>query len=337
MDSQSFHVVPGRVITKILSESHKDVLNIVKETYLLHEHRNTINPDSYFLRFDDKPEARIIALPAAIKGGQALSGIKWIASYPRNIENNLQRASATLILNDYQNGYPIACLEASQISAVRTAASAVVAAGALSKGKKKASKVAFIGAGVIARTILEYFVNDDWLFESLSCYDLSQVDANRFAEFSESLDVNASAENSLEEAVEGASLVIFATTAATPYATSKELFSAGQVILNISLRDICPDIILNATNICDDIEHCMKANTSPHLAEQRVGHRGFVSGTIAQVIAGDISVDYSKPIIFSPFGLGVLDLAVAKLLYEDAVNSDNATLIPDFFADTKRW
>lgn len=337
MDKPNFHVIPGGVISKILSESHKKILKIVNETYLLHESRNTINPDSYFLRFDDKPEARIIALPAAIKGDQALSGIKWIASYPRNIENNLQRASATLILNDYQNGYPLACLEASQISAVRTAASAVVAADALNKGEKRSRKVAFIGAGVIARTILEYFVNDDWKFDSLSCYDLNQVDASRFAAFSEGFDINARAEDSLEDAVKGASLVVFATTAATPYANSKELFSAGQIILNISLRDICPDIILSSTNICDDIEHCMKANTSPHLAEKKVGHRNFISGTIAQVIAGDISVDYSKPIIFSPFGLGVLDLAVSKLLYENAINSDDAILIPDFFADTKRW
>ena len=42
-------------------------------------------------------------------------------------------------------------------------------------------------------------------------------------------------------------------------------FKAGQVVLNISLRDIAPEIILNACNVFDDVEHCMKANTSPHL------------------------------------------------------------------------
>jgi ornithine cyclodeaminase len=49
------------------------------------------------------------------------------------------------------------------------------------------------------------------------------------------------------------------------------------VVLHISLRDLAPEILLASANIVDDIEHCLKANTSPHLTEQLIGNRDFCS------------------------------------------------------------
>ena len=299
--ANTLNVVSGKAIAQLLKTSHCDVINIVRDTYIQHGEMQTINPDSYFLRFDDRPDARIIALPAALKGVDAISGIKWIASYPRNIQSNLQRASATLVLNDYDTGYPLAFLEASQISAARTAASAVLAAEVLSP-KKVMKKLAVIGAGVIARSIVEYLHASGWTVETLVVHDLNPVDAKQLAEVARALCSKAEVTVSLETALQGASHVVFATTAGAPYIFDSGWLTAGQVILNISLRDLAPELLLLAENIFDDVEHCMKAATSPHLAERLSGGRAFVSGTLADVITGRLSLDRRKPLIFSPFG-----------------------------------
>lgn len=335
--NHEFHVISGPVIRAILDEAPQRSIECVKAAYLAHHDGHTINPDSYFLRFPNKPQNRIIALPASIDAGIGINGIKWIASFPDNIKAGLARASATLILNDSITGYPFACLEGSHISAVRTAASAVLAARALNSDRRIASDIVFIGAGIIAKNILEMFVDDSWAFERIYVHDVDQYSAQAFRDYAEKRSgVAAFIEKELDRALR-CRIVVFATTVPTPYVTSPLGFDAGQIVLNISLRDIAPELLIHAVNIVDDVDHCLKANTSPHLAEMKYGHRDFIAGTIAQLLRGEIDMDYSRPLVFSPFGLGILDLALGKYVFDEA-NSRGMTIpISNFFHDTGRW
>ncbi|UXY15817.1 2,3-diaminopropionate biosynthesis protein SbnB [Chitiniphilus purpureus] len=337
----NFFFTTGSAINEIILNNKKNIIEVVRKTYIEHHRNRTLNPDSYFLRFPDRPNARIIALPAALTGEAPISGIKWISSYPENVICNLQRASAVLILNDYDTGYPFACLEASLISAARTAASAVLAADVLSpRLNRRCKKVTFIGAGVISKNILDFFHSSSWVFEELDVVDLNQVDAIRFANFASEMygsSLIATASTSIDSAVKGADIIVLATTTSEPYLLKSDLFNSGQVVLNISLRDLSPEIILTANNVFDDVEHCMKANTSPHLAEQKFGNRNFVTGTLAEAIVGDIQLDENKPIIFSPFGLGILDLALGTYLFNLADQAGKNIAVPGFFCNVSRW
>ena len=98
-----------------------------------------------------------------------------------------------------------------------------------------------------------------------------------------------------------------------------------------------PQILLASTNILDDIEHCMKADTSPHLAEQLTGNRDFLDGTLDDVMAGRVSVPTDQPVVFSPFGLGVLDLAVGKYVYDEVARSGELRIVDDFFHERRRY
>ncbi|MEA9997074.1 2,3-diaminopropionate biosynthesis protein SbnB [Pseudomonas sp. 10B1] len=334
-----FSVIGGEYIQSLLSRSTVEVINVVEHCYLRHHRGDSVNPDSYFLTFNDKPEARIIALPAAVRNnnnGGSFSGIKWIASYPRNIESNLQRASAVIVLNDYQTGYPFACLEASQISAARTAASAVLAAGRLGPQNRRAARLGVIGGGLIASTIIEFFKAEGWTFEDVCLYDICSQHCENFVRNVNARSIYPVRPASQVEAL-SADIVVLATTAGSPWIPATHTFVPSQLVLNISLRDIPPETILACNNILDDVDHCMKANTSPHLAEQRYGHRDFISGTLAELILGQASVDTGKPTIFSPFGLGVLDLEVAMFIYQKSQLASAGHQIPGFFSTTRRW
>lgn len=181
------------------------------------------------------------------------------------------------------------------------------------------------------------FVGDNWQFSRIGIHDLDLTSATAFVAHAKTkTDSMVSINDGLDETLT-ADIVVFATTASGPYVLPPLVFRPGQLILNISLRDIAPELIVDAWNIFDDVDHCMKANTSPHLAEQRTGGRSFVTGTLAALIRGEIKVDNSRPLIYSPFGMGILDLALGKVVYDEACVRGKAISVPNFFGETSRW
>src|SRR4051794_26779317 len=166
----SFSVISGTVAREIIKSARREIVDVVRQAYLTHHAGHSVNPSSYFLRFPDDRSSRIIALPAYLGGEYDVAGIKWISSFPGNIAQNMPRASAVLLLNDHDTGYPFACLEAAQISAARTAASAVLGAEHL-LGACRAAKIAVVGAGVIARNIVDFFLAQDWQVHEFAVYD----------------------------------------------------------------------------------------------------------------------------------------------------------------------
>ena len=166
-----FYVVPGSAVKKAIDENRQGVFETVEAAYRCHASGESVNPHSYFLRYPDNPTARIIALPAHLGGEVKKSGIKWISSFPENRTGNLARASAVQILNDPTTGYPLACIEASLISATRTAASAALAAEHMSPAPFEGT-LSVIGTGVIARSTIEWLLFRKWKFRKVNLYDV---------------------------------------------------------------------------------------------------------------------------------------------------------------------
>jgi ornithine cyclodeaminase len=242
-----------------------------------------------------------------------------------------------VILNDYETGYPFACLEGSIISAARTAAFAALAADRLGGGTRPA-RVGFFGTGLIARYIHTFLAAIDWPFKSIGVHDLSPASAAGFRGYLEGSANGADIiiHESPEELIRSSDLVVFATVAAEPHVREPSWFEHNPLVLHVSLRDVSPEIVLASTNVVDDVDHCLAANTSPHLAEQRIGNRDFVAGTLGDAIAGRLTVPTDRPLLFSPFGLGVLDLALAKYVYDRLAEAGELRTIDGFFHELSR-
>jgi ornithine cyclodeaminase len=336
MPVPSFSVISGAQVVRALQGQERRVVDIVGAAYRLHGAGATVNPPSYFLRFPDRPDDRIIALPASVGGDLRVDGLKWISSFPGNVAQGIPRASAVLILNDHDTGYPFACLESSVISAARTAASAALAADVLGRDRDRPSRLGIIGTGLIARYVHTYLAALGHRFDQVAVHDLSAEHAAGFAGYLAAAGERPQVRDSAEAVVRESDLLVFATVAGAPHVHEPAWFGHNPLVLHVSLRDLAPEIILSSVNIVDDVEHCLKANTSPHLAEQRTGNRDFVHGTLDDVLTGGLGVPSDRPVVFSPFGLGVLDLAVAKHVYDEVAAAGELTVVPGFFAELHR-
>jgi 2,3-diaminopropionate biosynthesis protein SbnB len=335
----SFAVIGGAQVEEVLAGRERQITDLVEATYRLHSAGDSVNPPSYFLRFPDRPSARIIALPASIGGQLPVDGLKWISSFPQNVAAGLPRASAVLILNDHDTGYPFACLESSIISATRTAALAASAAGWLSRGRRRPERVGFFGTGLIARYVHTFLDGTGWSFAETGVHDVSAESTAGFRGYLERRGTSGriTVHDSPEQLIRSSDLVVFATIAGQPHVSDPRWFGHHPLVLHVSLRDLAPEVLLASANIVDDVEHCLKASTSPHLTEQFTGSRAFLAGTLDDVMAGRVTLPGDRPVVFSPFGLGVLDLAVGKYVYDEVARAGGLQEITGFFHQLRRY
>ena len=99
-----------------------------------------------------RPDAFIHAMPAYIPKLES-AGIKWVSGYPENQSKGLPYIIGLLILNDPDTGLPLAVMDASWITAMRTGAATAVAAKYLAR--PQSSSVGIIACGVQGRSNLE--------------------------------------------------------------------------------------------------------------------------------------------------------------------------------------
>ncbi|BCJ73665.1 2,3-diaminopropionate biosynthesis protein SbnB [Catellatospora sp. IY07-71] len=325
-----FTVLTGPEVARQIDGARPDCMEAVRAAYLIHDAGQDSLPHSAFLRFPHRPADRVIALPAYLGADADLAGLKWISSFPANTGHGLNRASAVLLLNDATNGYAFACLESSLISAARTAASAVLAAQEL-VGSRTARRIGFVGAGLIASHVRAFFHELHWSVGGYRVFDLVPDSAERFAgQLAARGAGDVAVSDSAEKLFADCDLIVLATVAGVPHLHDPALLAHHPVVLHLSLRDLAPQVVLAADNFTDDVEHAVRERTSLHLTEQQEGHRDFLTGTLGDLLTGRVRRDPGRAAVFSPFGLGILDLAVGRWVYDRAIAAGAGQSFPDF-------
>jgi 2,3-diaminopropionate biosynthesis protein SbnB len=313
MNDDEVLILKGGEVLSLLEGQEGELIDIVGRAYRAHRRGASSLPHSLFLRFPDDERNRIIALPAFLGDDFGVAGVKWVSSFPGNLARGMDRASAVVIMNSAETGRPDAIIEGSIVSAKRTAASAALAARHLHPADDD-GPVGLVGTGLINFEVVRMLLAARPGARTFVVHDLDPARAAQFKyKCVETFDrVEVCVERDLGAVLRRCSLISFATTAAKPYVADLSPCPEGATILHVSLRDLSPEAILASDNVADDVDHVCRAGTSLHLAEQLVGHRGFVRCTLADILEGEAPARVKSRVVFSPFGLGVLDLAVSQ-------------------------
>lgn len=323
MTSDEILILGAGEVTAALDGRESEVMDAVRGAYESHARGDSAVPHSSFLRFPDSDRDRIIALPAYLGGSFQVAGIKWIASVPGNVERGIERASAVVVLNDRATGRPKAILEGSLVSKQRTAASAALAARVLRRGRAPTT-VGLVGCGPINLEVALFLAA---VWPEVARFLLCDLDGERAEAMRQRLresrrDVEVAICPTSADVLARCQLVSFATTAIAPHVDDLGACLPGTTILHVSLRDLTASAILspNVVNVVDDLDHVCRAATSIELAANACGHGDFVYGSLGELLLERVALPPldDKVAVFSPFGLGILDLAVATLVYDTA-------------------
>lgn len=329
-------ILKGGEVLALLGGQEQEIIDVVRNAYETHGQHDTSLPHSTFLRFPDNPLNRIIALPSYLGGKFAIAGMKWISSFPGNLDLGVDRASAAMILNSTRTGRLEAIVEGSVISAKRTAASAALAAQVLHRAE--ATRAGLIGTGRINFEIVRFLRTVFPELNHFVAFDLSDTRAAQFARKCESMFKGVIIEpvKDLDSVLKSSSLLSFATTAHTPYLSDLSVCAPATTILHVSLRDLTAEAILASDNVVDDVDHVCRAETSVHLAEKLTGNRQFIRGSLVEVLNGlaPAKKNANDITVFSPFGLGILDIAIGKFVCDRAHAQNTGTFLDSFPADS---
>jgi alanine dehydrogenase len=160
-----------------LDMTMKDVLAAVENGFRLKGYGKTEMPPKPGIH--PRPNAFIHAMPAYVQEVES-AGLKWISGYPSNPDKGLPYITGLVVLNDPATGIPIAVMDGTWITAMRTGASVGVAAKYLAR--LDSHTAAILGCGVQARTSLMALVETLPQLKVVRCCDVFPAARKRFME-----------------------------------------------------------------------------------------------------------------------------------------------------------
>lgn len=279
-------------------------------------------PIKPYLRYGNN-ENRIIAMPAYVGGEIDVSGIKWISSFPQNINKGIPRAHCVVVLNDSQTGVPKSILNASLVSIIRTASVSGVVIDAYIKSKNVENiNIGIIGWGPIGqyhyKMIKELLGNR---INKIYIFDIRKIDVNDMDDRIEIVD-------SWEKAYLNADIFITCTVSNERYINLKP--KKGALLLNVSLRDFKSNFYHYVKNniIVDDWDEVCRENTDVEQMHKIFGLSKEKTHNLIDVLFKDFFTHIENdPIMFNPMGMGIFDLAIANYFYKKGLENNLGVIL----------
>jgi len=258
------------------------------------------------------------------------AGIKWVSVYPNNFRKNLATVCALIIYSDPDTGYPLAVMDGTYITNMRTGAAGAIAAKYLAK--KNASTLGLVGAGEQAKTQLmatkELFPN----IEKVLVFGKDGTDAKFAQEMGKTLNLNIQAVKSIEEAVK-ADIVVTTTPSREPIVKS-EWVLPGTHINAIGAdaqgkQELDPEILKRGKLVIDSWEQASHSGEINVPISKGIIGKEDIAATLGDVVAGFKQARESDDdiTIFDSTGLAVQDLSTARTVYDKALKSGQGTTV----------
>jgi alanine dehydrogenase len=288
-----------------------DVIDVVEEAFRMCGEGRGKMPPKVYLALE---QGDFRAMPAALPG---CAGVKWVNVHPQNPSRGLPSVMAILIYSDPETGYPLAIMDATEITAYRTGAAAAIASKYLAR--RNSRTIGIIGAGFQAHTQILAHAE---LFNpiSINAFDVSKTAVERLMTAFPQFSIK---DCSIQEAV--ASDIVCTLTPSRSPIIKKEWVIPGTHINAVGAdapgkQELDPLILKEAIVVVDDIKQASGSGEINVPIQKGIYSTGEIFGTLAEVIVGKKKGRPNSKVItvFDSTGIAVEDIAVAKLLFEKA-------------------
>lgn len=286
-------------------------------------------PDKVSQIFDEVSQNRINCLPATLLD-EKICGMKWVSVFPGNPTNfGCNNVSAVILLSEIEKGFPIAFMEGTMCSNLRTASVSAVAAKYLAPSKVEV--VGFIGSGEQAKT---HFMAMKAVFPTIKKCRVSSNNSYSENSFKTELsrfysDVEFEVCNSdYEKAVTNADIIITAISGQEPVLKA-DWIKKGCLYCHVGGWEDEYEVALKADKIVcdhwDSVKH--RTQTISRLYKMNKISDENIYADIDMIVSGQLLGRESDDefIYFNAVGLSYVDVALAYKMYNMAVEKGKGT------------
>lgn len=294
-------------------------LLVIEEAVNCLDENDFSQPVKPYLRYRN-PKNRIIAMPAFVGGKINMAGIKWIASFPDNIQKGIPRAHSVVILNHAGTGEPLAIICTALLSIIRTASVSGIIIKSFDDNRKLDNiKIGIIGFGPIGQYHLQMCLAllGDKVAE-IFIYDILPIEESIYPH-------NGSVKvvDSWEDAYLNSDIVITCTVSPQPYIDKPP--KKGSLHLNVSLRDYKTVTYqwFRHGMIVDNWEEVCREKTDVEMMHLEMGLKKEQTKSIIDVVKNNYfkSFDHDAPVMFNPMGMAVFDIALGSFYYHQRLEN----------------
>jgi len=302
-----------------------ECMDVMAQTLIMLSRGRTVNPLRHAMWLPDK--TGLIGMMPAYLGDTEVMGLKAISVFPGNHPTDFDSHQGTVMLFETKNGRLLAMMDASKITAIRTAAVSGVATRLLAR--EDASDLAILGSGVQAATHLEA-MQVARKITGVRVWSQHFDHAKKFAiQASAGHSIPISAFDTVQEAVNGADIICTVTSATEPILQG-DWISPGTHINAVGSsvafsRELDTAAVVNAKLFVDRKESAL-AEAGDFIFPQKEGVIGdsHIRGEIGDILLGKTGgrTAPEEITLFKSLGLAAEDVASAHYIYQKLLNQN---------------
>lgn len=148
MSNISIRIISQEDVAEIFRGNADGIYGIIEDSFQKYLKGDIIMPDKISQIFDEKSQNRINCMPATLIE-EKICGMKWVSVFPSNAPKGVQNVTGIMLLSELETGFPIAIIDGTLSTKMRTAAVGCTAAKYLAPSKVET--IGIIGAGEEAR------------------------------------------------------------------------------------------------------------------------------------------------------------------------------------------
>lgn len=322
MSNISIRIISQEDVADIFKGNADSIFGIIEDSFKQYLAGDVVMPDKISQIFDEKSQNRINCMPATLTKDK-VCGMKWVSVFPSNALKGIQNVTGVMLMSELETGFPVALIDGTLSTKMRTAAVGCVAAKYLAPSKVET--IGIIGAGEEARmhfTLLKH------LFPTINECRVSslntQIEQGFIDKFKDIVpDVKfVTCNNDDYVCASGADIIVTAISGQSPVLKAKDITKGGLYIHVGGWEDEYGVAQKADKIVCDEwevVKH--RSQTLCRMYKEGLLKDGDIYANLSELIAGTKKgrENDNEFIYFNSVGLSYIDINFANYIYKEAI------------------